>query len=61
MLEGFKMVDHRGNLMDLEWNRAVTACEGQFWDFIKSADQYAAMAYDTESRQICVIGPQLPR
>ena len=61
ILEGMKAVDRNGLLLDTDWNTALDYAVGQFWDFKRPADQYAAMAYDPDTKDIVVVGPPLPR
>ena len=41
--------------------RAALLAISQFEDFKRPVDEYAAMAYDTEKKEIVVVGPPLPR
>ncbi len=61
ILEGMKMVNRNGLILDTDWNVALDQAIGQFWDFKRPADQYAAMAYDPDTQEIVVVGPPLPR
>ena len=61
ILEGMKMVNRNGLLIDTDWNKALENAIGQFWDFKRPVDQYAAMAYDPDTKDIAVVGPPLPR
>jgi hypothetical protein len=61
ILEGMKMVNRKGLLLDTDWNIALDQAIGQFWDFKCPADDYAAMAYDLDTQEIVVVGPPLPR
>jgi hypothetical protein len=61
ILEGMKMMGRDGTLLDTDWNVALEQAIGQFWDFQRSPDQYAAMAYDPATKEIVVVGPPLPR
>lgn len=61
ILEGLKMVNRNGLLIDTDWNTTLEHAISQFWDFKRPADQFAAMAYDTDTKEIVVVGPPLPR
>ena len=61
ILEGMKMVGKDGVLRDTEGNFALDYAISQFWDFKRPVDQYAAMAYDPDTKDIVVVGPPLPR
>ena len=66
ILEGMKMVvaDKTDGLFrdaNSEWNTALDSAIGQFWDFKRPADEYAAMAYEPDTKEIVVVGPPLPR
>jgi hypothetical protein len=61
ILEGMKSVDRNGLLIDSDWNIALDTAIGQFHDFKRPVDQYAAMAYDPDTKDIVVVGPPLPR
>lgn len=61
ILWGLQTLDKTGKLSKSDWNTAIDTCVGQFWDFSKPETDHAAMAYDTESKQIFVIGPPLPQ
>lgn len=62
ILEGLKAVGKNGMSMDdTEHNMALEFAISQFWDFKRPADQFAAMAYDPETKEIVVVGPPLPR
>ena len=56
ILEGMKMVGR-----DTDHNMTLEVAISQFWDFKRPVDQYAAMAYDPETKDIVVVGPPLPR
>lgn len=60
ILEGMKIVGQYGLPRDAA-NNALEHAISQFWDFKRSADQYAAMAYDPDTKEIVVVGPPLPR
>ena len=61
ILEGMKMVNRNGLILDTDWNVALDQAIGQFWDFKRPADEFAAMAYDPDAEEIVVVGPPLPR
>ena len=61
ILEGMKIVSRDGEIKDTESNFALDVAISQFWDFKRPVDQYAAMAYDPETKDIVVVGPPLPR
>jgi hypothetical protein len=61
ILEGMKMINRNGLILDTDWNVALDQAIGQFWDFKRPADQFAAMAYDPDTKEIVVVGPPLPR
>jgi hypothetical protein len=61
ILEGMKMINRNGLILDTDWNVALYQAIGQFWDFKRPADQFAAMAYDPDTKEIVVVGPPLPR
>jgi hypothetical protein len=61
ILEGMKMVGRDGIILSSDWNRALEIATSQFWDFERPADQFAAMAYDPDTKEIVVVGPPLPR
>ena len=66
ILEGMKMVvvDKTDGLFrdaKSEWNTALDNAISQFWDFKRPVDQYAAMAYEPDTKEIVVVGPPLPR
>lgn len=44
-----------------DWNAALNVAMSQFSEFKRDAREYAAMAYDTEKKEILVVGPPLPR
>jgi hypothetical protein len=56
ILEGMRMVGQ-----STDWNRSLDHAISQFWDFKRPADQFAAMAYDPDTKEIVVVGPPLPR
>ena len=56
ILEGMKMIGR-----DTDHNMTLEVAIAQFWDFKRPADQYAAMAYNSDTKEIVVIGPPLPR
>lgn len=43
------------------WNMALDIAITQFWDFLRPTDEFGAMAYDTTTKEIFVVGPPLPR
>ena len=53
--------DKTGKLSKSAWNVAIEQCVNQFWDFSRPEDDHSAMAYDTELKQIFMIGPKLPQ
>jgi len=61
ILEGMKMIDKDETPRITYWNMALEIAVSQFWDFKRPADQFAAMAYDTDTKEIVVVGPPLPR
>ena len=61
ILEGLKMVGRDGLPVDTDSNISLDQAVGQFCDFKRPADQFAAMAYDTDTKEIVVVGPPLPR
>jgi len=61
ILEGMKMTDKDETPRITYWNMALEIAISQFWDFKRPADQFAAMAYDTDTKDIVVVGPPLPR
>ena len=61
ILEGMKTVGRDGVVPDTDHNRTLEIAVSQFWDFVRPADQFAAMAYDTDTKDIVVVGPPLPR
>ncbi len=61
ILEGMKMVNRNGLILDTDWNLTLDQAIGQFWDFKRSADEFTAMAYDPDTQEIVVVGPPLPR
>ena len=61
ILNGMKVVDKDGLPREVDWNIALDCATSQFWDFKRPADQYAAMAYDPDTKEIVVVGPPLPR
>ena len=61
ILEGMKVVDKDGLPKEVDWNKALDCAISQFWDFKQPVDQFAAMAYDPDTKDIVVVGPPLPR
>jgi hypothetical protein len=61
ILEGMKMVNRDGLLIDTDWNTTLDNAISQFYDFKRPVDEYAAMAYDPDTKEIVVVGPPLPR
>ena len=61
ILEGMKTVGRDGVVPDTDRNMTLDLAISQFWDFQKSVDEFAAMAYDPEKKEIVVVGPPLPR
>jgi hypothetical protein len=61
ILEGLKQIGKDGFPKETDWNIALYMAIDQFWDFKRPADQFAAMAYDPETKEIVVVGPPLPR
>ena len=61
ILEGIKMTDKDETPRITYWNMALEIAISQFWDFKRPADQFAAMAYDPDTKEIVVVGPPLPR
>jgi hypothetical protein len=54
---GVKLSEEDGG----DWNAALNVAMSQFHDFKRDANEYAAMAYDPENKEIVVVGPNLPR
>jgi hypothetical protein len=50
-----------GVIEDTGWNNSLLLAISQFGDFKRPIDDYAAMAYDTKTKDIVVIGQPLPR
>lgn len=44
-----------------DWNKALDMAITQFYDFQRPAEDYAAMAFIPETKEIVVVGPPLPR
>lgn len=42
-------------------NDGITAARQMFEDFLRPDDQFGAMAYDPESKNVYHVGPRLPR
>ena len=61
ILEGMKIVSRDGLPLDTDRNIALDCAISQFWDFKRPVDQFAAMAYDPDTKDIVVVGPPLPR
>lgn len=61
ILEGLKTVSLDGSPLSSDWNRALEIAISQFYDFKRPADEFAAMAYDPDAKEIVVVGPPLPR
>ena len=61
ILEGMKTIGKDGVVPDTDHNMTLDLAISQFWDFQKSVDEFAAMAYDPEKKEIVVVGPPLPR
>ena len=61
ILEGMKISGPDKTPRVTYWNMGLEMAIGQFWDFKRPADQFAAMAYDTDTKEIVVVGPPLPR
>jgi len=61
ILEGLKLVGRDGKDLNGDWNTGLDVAAAQFWDFQKPVDEFAAMAYDPEKKEIVVVGPPLPR
>jgi|LauGreDrversion4_2_1035121.scaffolds.fasta_scaffold281174_5 hypothetical protein len=62
ILEGFKFTGKNGDpLVYMDWNVALDSAITQFYDFKRSTDEYAAMAYDPTTKEIVVVGPPLQR
>ena len=54
---GVKLSEEDGG----DWNAALSVAMSQFCDFKRDASEYAAMAYEPETKEIVVVGPKLPR
>ena len=61
ILEGMKLVGRGGKDLNADWNTSLEIAQAQFYDFKKDAQEFAAMAYDPETKEIVVVGPPLPR
>jgi hypothetical protein len=65
ILKGLRLVGRDGKELSEEdggdWNAALSVAISQFYDFKRDANEYAAMAYDTETKTISVVGQPLPR
>jgi len=61
ILEGMKLVGRNGKDLNADWNMGLEVAAAQFYDFKKDAQEFAAMAYDPETKEIVVVGPPLPR
>jgi len=61
ILEGMKRVNMNGLILDTDWNIALNQAIGQFWDFKRPINEFAAMAYEPDTKDIVVVGPPLPR
>ena len=61
ILEGIKMTDKDETPRITYWNMALEIAISQFYDFKQPADEFAAMAYDPDTKEIVVVGPPLPR
>jgi hypothetical protein len=61
ILKDLKAVGREGIDLNTDWNNALDYAIGQFWDFQKPLDEFAAMAYNPETKEIVVVGPPLPR
>lgn len=65
ILKGLRLVDRGGKELSDEsggdWNAALNVAMSQFSEFKRDAREYAAMAYDPETKEILVVGPPLPR
>lgn len=60
ILEGMRVVGQDGLPRDTA-NIALDCAIGQFWDFKRPVDEFTAMAYDPDTKDIVVVGPPLPR
>ena len=60
ILEGLKILKRDDDEV-CSWNLSLEVAIAQFYDFKRPADQYAAMAYCPDTKDILVIGPKLPR
>ena len=56
ILEGMKIAGR-----DTDHNMTLEIAICQFYDFKRAPDQYGAMAYDPNTKDIVVIGTPLPR
>lgn len=61
ILEGMKLVGRGGKDLNADWNTSLDVAQAQFYDFKKDAQEFAAMAYDPETKEIVAVGPPLPR
>lgn len=65
ILQGIRLIGRDGKELSEEdggdWNAALSVAMSQFCDFKRDANEYAAMAYDTNTKTILVVGPPLPR
>ena len=61
ILEGLKLIGKDGKDINEDWNTGLDAAISQFYDFKKDAEEFTAMAYDPETKEIVVVGPELPR
>ena len=61
ILEGMKIVDRDGQPKDIDWNLTLDVVISRFGDFKRSVDEYSAMAYNPDTKDIVVVGSPLPR
>jgi hypothetical protein len=61
ILEGMKIVDQNGAPKDSDRNLMLDLAISLFYDFKRSPDEYTAMAYEPDTKEIVVIGTPLPR
>jgi hypothetical protein len=63
LLEGMKLCTIGGKedkYCKME-NAAIARAKNFFEDFLRPEDEFGAMAYDPDSKQVYHIGPKLPR
>ena len=61
ILDGLKLVGRSGKDLNADWNTSLDVAISQFCDFKKDAQEFTAMAYDLETKEMVVVGPPLPR